>query len=90
MKIFSYLAVAASMAAVAAPAAAEIYSFKQDGIVFDFRDTVRDGVRIIEGSDSSGATFSYRVENGQVSGVYRGEPVFFAVPSAKSRKLAAR
>jgi predicted porin len=86
---FTAIALAATAIAAAAPAAAEVYTFTQDGVRFDVNETVQDGVRLIEGRDSSGATFSYKVRGTQVSGTYRGEPVFFNV-SAKSQKTASR
>jgi len=90
MKIVTLFALAAGIAAAAAPAAAEVYSFHQSGITYKVQDNVRDGVRVIEGTDSSGAAFTYKVVGNQVSGTYRGEPVFFNVPAAKPQKVASR
>lgn len=90
MKFFTALALSAATLVAAAPATAEVYSFTRDGVRFNVNETVQNGVRLIEGRDSSGATFSYEVRGTQVSGTYRGEPVFFSVPAAKAQKIVMR
>jgi hypothetical protein len=90
MKFVTLATFAAAVAAVAAPAAAENYSFSRNGVTYQVVDTVRDGVRVIEGKDSSGAAFAYKVRGNQVSGTYRGAPVFFTVATPKPQKVASR
>lgn len=81
-------------AAVAAPAlAADVsYSFERDGTRFNVTETVREGVRYIDGVDVRGnRPFHLRVKNGWVDGDFAGSSVSYAAPkSARLDQTASR
>ena len=92
MKLLTSLALTVATFAAAAPAAAaEVYSFSQDGILYKVHETEHQGVRIIEGQDSYGANFSYRVHGAKVTGIYDGKSVeFYSPAAARTREIASR
>jgi hypothetical protein len=91
MKFFTTLAIAAtSVTALAAPAVAKDYSFTRNGVEYRVQETVSKGVRIIQGRDSSGGSFSYRVRGNRVSGVHNGQTVSFDARNSAVQKIASR
>ena len=91
MKFIPIFAIAATALVAAAPAAAESYKFSRDGMYYKVNETQRDGVRTIQGRDSSGAYFTYRVRGNKVTGFYGRQAVAFDMPaSADVRQIASR
>jgi hypothetical protein len=90
MKFFTTLAIATSVGALAAPAIAQDYSFTRDGVEYRVQETVSKGVRIIQGRDSSGGSFSYRVRGNRVSGTHNGQTVSFDARNSATQKIASR
>jgi hypothetical protein len=90
MKIATTIALAAtSVIALAAPAFAQDYSFTRDGVEYRVQETVKKDVRLIEGRDSAGGSFFYRVRGNRVSGIHNGQTVSFDVRDA-DQKIASR
>jgi hypothetical protein len=93
MKFFTTTAIvlaATGAATLAVPAAAQDYSFTRDGVEYRVRETAAKGVRIIEGRDSAGGTFFYRVRGNRVSGVHNGQTVSFDARNQAPQKIATR
>jgi hypothetical protein len=91
MKFTTLIALAATTLAAAAPAAAETYKFAHDGVVYKVNETERNGVRTIQGRDSSGSYFTYRVRGTKVSGFYGRRAVSFDMPArTEVRQIAMR
>jgi len=91
MKFITTLALAAtSVAALATPAMAQDYSFTRDGVEYRVQETVSKGVRLIEGRDSAGGSFFYRVRGNRVSGVHNGQSVSFDARDSAVEKIASR
>ncbi|MDB5689395.1 MAG: hypothetical protein JWL91_1271 [Sphingomonas bacterium] len=92
MKIIPVLALAATAFVSAAPAAAENYKFTREGVSYKVNETARDGVRTLQGRDSSGTYFTYRVRGSKVTGVYGRQPVSFDMPTLEAdvREIASR
>jgi len=91
MKFIPVLAIAATAFVSAAPAAAESYKFARDGVVYKVSETERNGIRTIQGRDSSGTYFTYRVRGTKITGFYGRQPVSFNMPAgADLRQLASR
>jgi hypothetical protein len=91
MKFIPLIAIAATAFVAAAPAAAEDYKFTRDGMIYKVSETERDGIRTIQGRDSSGTYFNYRVRGTRVTGFYGRQPVSFAMPAkADVRQIASR
>jgi hypothetical protein len=91
MKIIPVLAIAATALIATAPVAAESYKFARDGVVYKVNETEQNGVRTIQGRDSSGSYFTYRVRGTKVTGFYGRRAVSFEMPAnADVRQIASR
>ena len=84
----AFALVAAGTASAATPTE---YSFTRDGLVYQVSETNLGDHTLLEGRDSLGRKFSFRVEGKKVDGHYDGERTRFSIAKPlKPTTLASR